>query len=49
MLLPVISAGTGQADIGQHGGCDIGQAAALAQLHITAATATKAQRWWCGR
>ena len=27
----------GQADIGQHGGCDVGQAAALAQLHIAAA------------
>ena len=41
MLLPVISAGTGQADIGQHGGCDVGQAAALTQLHIAAADGHK--------
>ena len=27
----------GQADIGQHGGCDVGQTAALTQLHIAAA------------
>ena len=33
--------GNGQADIGQHGGCDIGQAAALAQLHIAAANCHK--------
>ena len=33
--------GNGQADIGQHGGCDIGKAAALAQLHVTAANCHK--------
>ena len=31
----------GQADIGQHGGCDIGKATALAQLHVTAANCHK--------
>ena len=30
--------GNGQADIRQHGGCDVGQAAALAQLHVAAHT-----------
>ena len=33
--------GNGQTDIGQHGGCDVGQAAALAQLHVAAANCHK--------
>ncbi len=38
----------GQTDIRQHGGSDICQTAALAQLHIAAANSHKgAPRWWC--